>query len=361
LLKLSALSMNTVIAQPAPSRRSLFDMLSGPLAGRVRVDRQYDIDAARGLAIILVVIGHVVARGMPLDNDWYAVLKELIYRFHMPLFMALTGITFALALPGFDSWRAVAAFSRRKLKRLVVPYLFFGLLILAGKLIASRYMYVDNVPRGSLADDLLALIVRPADSAAGFLWFIYVLGLYFLALPAALQLLGRRPLWLMLLALLGLAVPWPRTFLLDVAFSYLPFFIGGMLLWMCRDRWQHMGGAMAATWMVLFAAALAFAIPLGVSKWAIGALSVPAVLGLAQHLPQRTRHGLAIIGQLSLSIYLMNTLAIGIVKALMLRSMPWDGANFLVFFPLLALAGVALPIVVKRIVGRRLPKLDRYV
>jgi fucose 4-O-acetylase-like acetyltransferase len=353
--------MNTVIAQRVPSRRSLLDVLSGPLAGRVKVARQYDIDAARGLAIILVVIGHVVARGLPQDNDWYAVLKELIYRFHMPLFMVLTGITFALSLPAFDSWRSIAAFSRRKLGRLVVPYLFFGLLILAGKLIASRFMYVDNVPSGSLAEDLLALVVRPADSAAGFLWFIYALGLYFLALPAALQLARRRPLWLMLLALVCLAVPWPPVFLLDVAFSYLPYFIGGMLLWVCRDRWQHIGAPMAAVWLLVFAAALAFAIPLGVSKWAIGALSVPAVLGLAQHLLQRTQRGLATIGQLSLSIYLMNTLAIGIVKALMLKVMPWDGTNFLIFFPLLALAGVGLPIVVKQIVGRRLPRLDRYV
>src|SRR5213075_2870897 len=42
------------------------------------------LDAARGLAIVLVVIGHVVARGLPEGNDWYGYLKEMIYGFHMP-------------------------------------------------------------------------------------------------------------------------------------------------------------------------------------------------------------------------------------------------------------------------------------
>ena len=106
---------------------------------------------------------------------------------------------------------------------------------------------------------------------------------------------------------------------------------------------------------------LALALPLGLTKWQVGILSVPAVLALMQHLPQGLQHRLAWIGQLSLSIYLMNTLAIGITKALLLKAMPWDGANFLVYFPLLTLAGLALPIAVKQLVARRLPALDRYV
>lgn len=323
--------------------------------------RQLDIDAARGIAIILVVIGHVVAREMPLDNAWYAVLKDVIYRFHMPLFMVLTGITFALSLPELGDWRSVAAYSQRKVGRLIVPYLFFGLLILAGKLLASHVVHVDNVPRGSLAEDVLALLVQPNRSAAGFLWFIYVLGLYFLALPAALRLVGRRPLPLFVLALAALLVPWPHVFLLDVAFEYLPFFLAGMLLWLCRDRWVHIAIVPAALWGVVFVAALAAALPLDASKWVVGALSVPAVLALAQYLPDEMRRALARIGQLSLSIYLMNTLAIGIAKALMLEILPWDGINFLLFFPVLALAGVGAPIAVKRLVSRRLPALDRYV
>jgi fucose 4-O-acetylase-like acetyltransferase len=354
--------MNTVVADRSPERkRSLLEALAAPLAGRVKLARQTDIDAARGMAIILVVLGHVVAREMPQGNAWYGVMKQLIYQFHMPLFMALTGITFALSLPRFADWRSLAAFSRRKVARLLVPYLVFGLLILAGKLIASRYMYVDNVPKGSLGADLAALLVQPNKSAAGFLWFIYILGLYFLVLPAALQLAGRRVWPLLLVALLALAVPWPQAFLLHEAFYYLPFFLAGMLLWICREHWEHIGRAATAAWLVVFGVAVALSIPLALPKWFVGALSVPAVLGLAQHLPRATRLWLGWIGGLSLSIYLLNTLAIGIVKALMLQVAPWDGPNFLVYFPLLLLAGVGVPILVKQFVGRRLPRLNAYI
>lgn len=322
--------------------------------------RQLDVDAARGIAIILVVIGHVVARDNPPGNEWYAVLKEVIYRFHMPLFMVLAGISFALSLPAFANWRSIAEYSRRKLGRLIVPYLFFGLLILGGKLLASRFVHVDNIPQGS-ADDVLALIVHPSTSAAGFLWFIYVLGLYFVALPGLLQLSSRRPIALFAASLAAQAFTWPSAFLLDQTIAYLPYFSGGMLLWMCRDRWARMSPVATACWVLLFGIALASAMPLGLSKWFVGALSVPAVLGMAQWIPSAVQQRLAWLGQLSLSIYLMNTLMIGIVKALMLKVMPWDGTNFLVYFPLLLLAGVALPVLVKQFIGRRAPAVDRYI
>ena len=75
--------------------------LFGELAYEKPKERLLGIDAARGLAILLVVIGHVVARDMPAGNEWYAQLKDTIYLFHMPLFMVLTGMTFALSLPRF--------------------------------------------------------------------------------------------------------------------------------------------------------------------------------------------------------------------------------------------------------------------
>jgi len=66
--------------------------------------RLLEVDAARGLAILLVVLGHVVARDMPAGNAWFAEVKAAIYLFHMPLFMVLTGITFALSVPRFAGW-----------------------------------------------------------------------------------------------------------------------------------------------------------------------------------------------------------------------------------------------------------------
>lgn len=47
------------------------------------------LDSLRAMAVILVVLGHVhVVRGTELFN--------VIYRFHMPLFFTMSGITYEL-------------------------------------------------------------------------------------------------------------------------------------------------------------------------------------------------------------------------------------------------------------------------
>lgn len=47
-------------------------------------------DLARGIGIVLVVIGHVwrglMATGLPIDPGLFAAVDGLIYAFHMPLF-----------------------------------------------------------------------------------------------------------------------------------------------------------------------------------------------------------------------------------------------------------------------------------
>ncbi len=318
--------------------------------------RLLEIDAARGLAILLVVVGHVVARDMPAGNPWYVELKAAIYLFHMPLFMVLTGITFALSLPRFAAWGELARFSGRRVERLLLPYLVFGLLIIAGKLAAAQVMHVDRPPQGSV-EEVLKLLVLPNSSAAGFLWFIYVLSIYLLLVPALFRLAGRRP-WLLLAA--GVALnfaDWPAYFMLDRAVEYLPFFALGTLLWTYRAAWSPLAPGMLWGSTLLFALLLWQEFP----KWAVGAASVLPVLGWMQRIPPRAQAWLAVLGLASLAIYLMNTIAIGLTKGLMLKVFPWDGANFLVYFPALTLAGVALPMLVRRLVLRYAPRGARYL
>ena len=322
-------------------------------------ERLSGLDAARGVAIVLVVLGHVVAREMPAGNEWYARLKDTIYLFHMPLFMVLTGITFALSLPRFAAWDELARFSLRRLERLFVPYVVFGLAIIGGKIVASRFLVVDNLPGASAA---WALLVEPTASGATFLWFIYVLSIYLALVPAFFQLAGRRPALLLLLGIaLNFAGPWPPYFMLDAVVEYLPFFAAGMLLWMHRGQWMGMerGALLAAT--LVFVALLALAQFQPVPKWLVGAASVLPALGWTDRLRGPWRERLAVLGRASLAIYLMNTIAIGVAKGLMLKLMPWDGANFLLFFPLLAVSGLAVPLAARSLAARYAPRTARYL
>lgn len=340
----------------------LLAKLIGPLPPRVPLGRQLDIDAARGIAILLVVVGHVVSAhgAMPADNNWYVVLRTLIYRFHMPLFMFLTGTSFALSLPHFDGYRSIFRYSIDRFIRLFVPYVLFGSIILLGKLIAAHFIYVDNKPEGSF-NDLILLIVNPGESAVGFLWFIYVLGLYFLVIPLLLQLTWRRPIILFLVATAAQAIDWPDVFMLSTAFRNLPFFIGGMLLWLFRTQWKKINLGAAFISVTIFSAGLIISQPLGLSTWFIGMLSVPAVLSISQYIPNRLQVQLVLFGQLSLSIYLMSSVSMGIVKALLLIILPWDSWYFIIYFSMMMISGITAPIVFKKFLGRHFPTLNRFV
>ena len=73
-------------------------------------------------------------------------------------------------------------YARGKFLRLVPAYVLFGAAVLAGKVLAGRFLHVDNAPAG-LATGIVAILLRPASSCASSLWYIYVLFAYYLAFP----------------------------------------------------------------------------------------------------------------------------------------------------------------------------------
>lgn len=78
------------------------------------------IDLLKGLAIILVVMGH-----MPYD-DGSVALKNGIYSFHMPLFFLLAGFTAALSMNrSATPW----GFMRKRVVGIFIPYLAWSFMI----------------------------------------------------------------------------------------------------------------------------------------------------------------------------------------------------------------------------------------
>lgn len=321
--------------------------------------RLNDLDAARGIAIVLVVIGHVVSGKFPADNDWYVYLMAFIYRFHMPLFMVLTGVTFALSLPTMNSWKQVWDYSLTRVRRLFIPYLALGMLILVGKTIAPLFLHVDNVPK-SFVDDALKILVTPSESVARFLWYVYVLSVYLLLVPAFCYAFGRRPVLLIILGVILQAWQWPDIFMISWIVYYLPFFACGMFLWIHRSIWNPMSNGLFFSVTAIFVFLSVLWLTSSLPKWLLGISSVPVVLGIAQRMTATLQSFFAWLGVNSLSIYLFNGLAIGFAKGLLFKFISWDGPNFFLFFPLLALAGVFVPLAIKSIGVRIMPKMARY-
>ncbi len=55
--------------------------------------RDHRLDAAKGVLIFMVVLGHIMAAVSPWDDDLLRVFQTVVYAFHMPAFVFLTGIT----------------------------------------------------------------------------------------------------------------------------------------------------------------------------------------------------------------------------------------------------------------------------
>lgn len=326
--------------------------------------RRLDLDRAKGLGILLVVLGHLVARSAPTDNGWYELLQSGVYQFHMPFFMYLSGyVTF---LSGDERapparWGSLTA---KRASRLLVPFVLFGLAILVGKLVAAQLLYVDNLP-GSFADGLKRMVWNTDSSPAVSVWYIIVLFIFCIATPPLLRLFRDRTALLLAFAVVVYALPVPHVMYLDrVARYYIFFVLGGLaaeaggrwLSAMDRYHWAALaafGGALLATlagWIRLSPEA---------SLLLCGMLSMPALHGMIRTPPFSTSKVLLTIGTFSFIIYLLNTICIGLLKGVMLKLMSWDGPNFLLFAPLLMLAGTVGPMLIKRYLLPHVPALDR--
>ncbi len=133
--------------------------------------RFYTLDIARALAIILVAIGHFDVEPMPV---FYKNLHDIIYTFHMPLFMFVSGF---LAMTTMRSV-SYAEFIKKKFYRLIVPYFVVSIIILIIKLLSESKLNVDHpvVPL-----DFIEIIWLP--KAGAFLWFIFALWWLMVLIP----------------------------------------------------------------------------------------------------------------------------------------------------------------------------------
>jgi fucose 4-O-acetylase-like acetyltransferase len=89
-------------------------------------NRILTLDIAKGIGILLVVLGH-----NPVFREGAHSLYEAIYLFHMPLFFFLSGVTFRPGSPG--------DVGRKRARALLVPYFVMGLLGVLAALAAGPF------------------------------------------------------------------------------------------------------------------------------------------------------------------------------------------------------------------------------
>ena len=107
------------------------------------------IDYAKTLGIWLVILGHILNAGRPIEAE----LHTIVYSFHMPFFFLVSGLLFGTKDMSFGR------FVMAKIKTLIIPYILLNVLCLA--LSIPLYLYHEVFPTTNLHDvksDLLTLV-----------------------------------------------------------------------------------------------------------------------------------------------------------------------------------------------------------
>ena len=267
--------------------------------------RILEVDALRGFAIFLVVLGHaIILFPVNIHEDFfYGTLNKIIYSFHMPLMFVISGFCWS-----FSDYRTSL---QKKFLRLVIPYTAFNL--------------IDMLPRQILA----SLVRRPKPFIeslktmllyGGEFWFLYVLFIIFMLYPLIYRLAGSGRLRMITAAVILFCVSYHgvsiSVFQTGKVIYYLFFFHAGVMMrHFCLSEGKFRKINIPA-----------FIIPLSWTLWFIlifyagqpriltALAGITASCLTAKY--ELFNKAFSCFGKYSLQIYLLNGITLGISRAL---------------------------------------------
>lgn len=330
---------------------------------------------AKGIGILLVVIGHF---NPPYAPAWWQEMISVIYTFHMPLFMMLSGYLYVV---GKESWPALM---RSKFLRLGIPFIFVALLFLLIKLASQLFVTLEHPIS---ADSFITLLTQPGKSYMPLLWFMHALFFMFMLYPLLYRVLRHHAAILVLfviLAYLGPS-PWPGV---NTIVHHFPFFVCGV--WF-RASGLH-GEVRSRSWLLIAAlSAVAFALyylpaprlDSGIAHhylwlFPLGLLGSAVVIGLSNCLDALSLNrqngkgagsasapwvvrALASAGLYSMSIYLFHTLFESAVRVAGFQVLGLPPGWFVPVALVAIAVGMLMPLLLEQFVLRRITLTRRYL
>lgn len=277
------------------------------------------IDQMRGLLMILVVLGHSIEFSLYKGTDafWSDPLMRLIYMFHMPMFMALSGdVSFRSAAA-----KDTAEVQKSRTLQLLPPILVWSLLQ-GLVLVVTSWIQQKTVGFGYFFDSSIR-------SSLSMFWFLTALLFATYAVLAAKILRRDTPIGLLVLSLAVAVTPIDNMLFCEIRYVF-PFFCLGWTI-SAHPGVLHFAVRHARILLPAVLAAALFCYPhwtrdtyIYVSgmrfddiasaenvlfRYLAGLVGGAAFTGLAWWACRgKTLSWLALIGRASLSIYLMQTL-----------------------------------------------------
>lgn len=313
-------------------------------------NRLLEIDRMKGLAILLVVWGHVPSASISGPALWYYVSISGVYAFHMPLFMYLSGFVFFMVGGPDRFWRSPLKQIATRFDRLMVPFLAFGILIVTGKYLANSFSEISD-PVKSLSDGLFKVIDNTPDNPLLSIWYLLVLFIYTIIVPIFWRFGGRKIYLIILFGIIGWIFPFPEEYYLKRIATFLIFFGIGGLFAIKKDIILPVLSKYYLYFLSIFLFVLYETYDSQYALLLCGASSICALHGLfLQNFWNSDRLFLG-IGRNSMAIYLLNTIFIGMAKLFIGHFSSHNLALFLAMVALLNAVGIFGPIAVRLIMN----------
>ncbi len=143
----------------------------------MKLNKLKDIELLKNIAIVLVLLGHAgcIYAGkwsyslVHMNSNFIRYITEYIYSFHMPLYVFISGYIYNYMRIKLNKYDNLQSFIQNKFKRLIIPYLFTGILFMI-PLQTLFNVYTDDI---SIANRMIVGILLSKQPAH--LWYLVML------------------------------------------------------------------------------------------------------------------------------------------------------------------------------------------